>query len=167
MHSFLLRGNAVLTFALTVLAVACVLASLTDTLHSSKPEVNVEILSVDAFGRNPGGNDEVVLTLHISADLQSVFTWNTKQLFVFLAAEYESSKNVLNQISIWDSIIQSKEDAKIHRRTRNKYSFVDQGSNLRGKDFNLTLHWNIMPVTGAMFSEKRVLTGFRLPKNYM
>lgn len=41
---------------------------------------------------------QVGITLDISADLQSLFTWNTKQVFVFLAAEYSTPKNILNQV---------------------------------------------------------------------
>ncbi|XP_030958289.1 signal peptidase complex subunit 3B-like [Quercus lobata] len=108
----------------------------------------------------------VSLTLNISADLQSLFTWNTKQVFVFLAAEYETPKNSLNQISLWDGIIASKEHAKFWTHTSNKYRFIDQGSNLRGKEFNLTLHWHVMPKTGKMFADKLVMSGYHLPKEY-
>ncbi|KAM0056114.1 putative signal peptidase I [Helianthus debilis subsp. tardiflorus] len=80
---------------------------------------------------------QVAITLNVSADLQSLFTWNTKQVFVFLAAEYSTPKNTLNQ-----------------------------GSNLRGRDFNMTLHWHVMPKTGKMFADKLVLPGFRLPESY-
>lgn len=41
-----------------------------------------------------------------------------------------------------------------------------QGSNLRGKEFNLTLHWHVMPKTGKMFADKIVMTGYRLPDEY-
>ncbi|MFS7905385.1 putative signal peptidase complex subunit 3 [Helianthus anomalus] len=45
-------------------------------------------------------------------------------------------------------------------------SFVTSGSNLRGRDFNMTLHWHVMPKTGKMFADKIVMTGFRLPQSY-
>ena len=41
-----------------------------------------------------------------------------------------------------------------------------QGSNLKGKEFNLTMHWHIMPKTGKMFADKIVMTGYRLPEQY-
>jgi hypothetical protein len=41
-----------------------------------------------------------------------------------------------------------------------------QGSNLRGKEFNLTLHWHVMPKTGKMLADKLVMSGFRLPEEY-
>ncbi|CAI0391932.1 unnamed protein product [Linum tenue] len=106
------------------------------------------------------------LTMNITADLQSLFTWNTKQVFVFIAAEYETPKNALNQVSLWDAIIPAKEHAKFWVQTANKYRFVDQGNNLRGKHFNLTLHWHVMPKTGKMFANKLVIPGYRLPEEY-
>ncbi|CAM6097020.1 unnamed protein product [Calypogeia fissa] len=166
MHSVLFRANTVLTFGVTVLAGLCLLASLTDTLHYSSPDVHLEVLNVDVLQRLNNGNDEAKLMLGISADLRSVFTWNTKQLFVFVAAEYASAKNQLNQVSLWDLIVERKEDALIYRRLRNKYPFVDQGSHLRGTEFNLTMYWNVMPLTGRMYTEKRVVTGFQLPQDY-
>ncbi|BBH06619.1 Signal peptidase subunit [Prunus dulcis] len=82
------------------------------------------------------------------------------------AAEYGTPKNSLNQISLWDGIIPTKEHAKFWIHTSNKYRFIDQGSNLRGKEFNLTLHWHVMPKTGKMFADKIVMSGYRLPQEY-
>ncbi|XP_071735477.1 signal peptidase complex subunit 3A-like [Rutidosis leptorrhynchoides] len=166
MHSFGYRANGVLTFSIMLLAVICTLASLSDYLNSISPTASVKILNVNRFGKKSTGDDEVAVTLDISADLQSLFTWNTKQVFVFLAAEYSTPKNSLNQVSLWDGILPAKEDAKFSIRTKNKYRFIDQGSNLRGRDFNLTLHWHVMPKTGKMFADKLVLPGFRLPESY-
>uniref|UniRef100_A0A0D6RAU9 Signal peptidase complex subunit 3 n=1 Tax=Araucaria cunninghamii TaxID=56994 RepID=A0A0D6RAU9_ARACU len=166
MHSFGYRANALLTFAVTILAIMCAMASLSDNLNTPNPQAQIEVLNVNWFQRHPNGNDEASLTLNISADLQSLFTWNTKQVFVFVAAEYETNKNSLNQVSLWDGIIPSKEHAKFWIHTTNKYAFVDQGSNLRGQDFNLTMHWHVMPRTGYMFADKKVISGFRLPEEY-
>ncbi|KAJ1387456.1 Signal peptidase complex subunit 3 [Sesbania bispinosa] len=150
MHSYGYRANALLTFAITILALMCAIASLSDNLNSLSPSAQVQ----------------VSMTMNISADLQSLFTWNTKQVFVFLAAEYETSKNSLNQISLWDGIIPSKDHAKFWIHTSNKYRFIDQGSNLLGKEFNLTVHWHVMPKTGKMFADKIIMSGYRLPEEY-
>ncbi|CAL9076891.1 unnamed protein product [Musa acuminata var. zebrina] len=166
MHSFGYRANAVVTFAVTILAVMCGMASLSDNFNSPSPTADVKVLNINWFQKQPNGNDEVSLTLNISADLSSLFTWNAKQVFVFVAAEYETPQNALNQVSLWDGIIQSKEHAKFWIHTTNKYRFTDQGNNLRGKDFNLTLHWHIMPKTGKMFANKIVMTGYSLPEEY-
>ncbi|XP_020265596.1 signal peptidase complex subunit 3B-like [Asparagus officinalis] len=166
MHSVGYRANALVTFALTILAVMCGFASLSDNFNAPNPTADVQVLNINWFQKQPNGNDEVSLTLNISADLQSMFTWNTKQVFVFVAAEYETPQNALNQVSLWDGIIPSKEHAKFRIHTTNKYRLIDQGNNLRGKEFNLTLHWHVMPKTGKMFADKIVMTGYHLPENY-
>ncbi len=48
------------------------------------------------------------MTFDLEADLRSVFSWNTKQLFVFLQAEYETEENGVNQIVLWDNIVEKK-----------------------------------------------------------
>ena len=166
MHSFGHRANAVATFAVTILAAMCFVASFSDSFNSPFPTASVKILNINWFQKEANANDEVSMTLNISADLSSLFTWNTKQVFVFVAAEYKTPQNALNQVSLWDGIIPSKEHAKFLIHTTNKYRFIDQGSNLKGKDFNLTMHWHIMPKTGKMFADKIVMTGYRLPEQY-
>ncbi|KAL7618624.1 hypothetical protein Lser_V15G04139 [Lactuca serriola] len=166
MHSFGYRANALLTFAVTILAVMCAIASVSDNFNSPSPTSQVQVLNINWFRNKPDGDDELSMTMNISADLQSLFTWNTKQIFVFLAAEYKTPQNSLNQVSLWDGIIPAKEHARFYIHTTNKYRFVDQGSNLRERDFNMTLHWHVMPKTGKMFADKIVMTGFRLPKSY-
>jgi len=95
MHSFAYRANALFTFGVTILAIMCVMASLSDNLNTPSPQAEIEVLNINWFQRQPNGNDEVSLTLNISADLQSLFTWNTKQVFIFVAAEYESEKKCI------------------------------------------------------------------------
>uniref|UniRef100_A0A453LLE0 Signal peptidase complex subunit 3 n=1 Tax=Aegilops tauschii subsp. strangulata TaxID=200361 RepID=A0A453LLE0_AEGTS len=85
-------------------------------------------LNINWFQKEANANDEVSMTLNISADLSSLFTWNTKQVFVFVAAEYETPQNALNQVSLWDGIIPAKEHAKFLIHTTNKYRFIDQAS---------------------------------------
>ena len=41
---------------------------------------------------------QAYLALSIDADLTSVFSWNTKLLFVYLSAEYATPLNELNQV---------------------------------------------------------------------
>jgi hypothetical protein len=55
------------------------------------------------------------------------------------------------QISVWDRIIMANEDTVIDSAyLRCKYKVVDQGHNLRGRAFNLTLHWNLIPYVGKI-----------------
>ncbi|KAK9672032.1 hypothetical protein RND81_12G071200 [Saponaria officinalis] len=167
MHSFGYRANALLTLSVTVLAFMCAVASFSDTFNHPQPTVDIKVVSFDRFIKSKDGNEGVSMKLKVVSDLRSLFTWNTKQVFAFVAAEYESPENALNQISLWDAIIQSRDDAMIQATFRNKYPLFDQGSNLRSKKFNLTLHWHVMPKTGMMFTGKRELTGYQFPTQYI
>ncbi|CAD7700514.1 unnamed protein product [Ostreobium quekettii] len=107
--------------------------------------------------------------LHIvlDADLKSAFSWNTKQVFLFVLAEYQTETNQLNQVVLWDAIIQQQKDAKIRKKKlRQKYTFDDQGRNLRDRAFNLTVAWNVMPKVGRLFTRSQTFVGFNMPANY-
>jgi len=39
-------------------------------------------------------NDLAYLTIDFKADFSSLFDWNTKQLFIFIFAEYSTANNV-------------------------------------------------------------------------
>ncbi|CAD5193363.1 signal peptidase complex subunit 3A-like [Musa acuminata AAA Group] len=172
MHSFAYRLNTLLTFSLLLLAVLCGAASFLDAFNSplsassSHVQASAQVLKVNRFRRQLNGADEVSLTFNVSLDVQPLFTWNTKQVFVFLAAEYETPKNALNQISLWDHIILDKDQAKFQTKVTTKYPLIDQGSNLRGRKVDLILHWHVMPKTGRMIRDKLHLSDFHLPEAY-
>ncbi|XP_008806256.1 signal peptidase complex subunit 3A-like [Phoenix dactylifera] len=166
MHSFVYRLNTLVTFAAVLLAMLCAAASLLDAFNSPTVHAHAEVIKINRFRKQLSGNDEVSLALNISMDLRSLFTWNTKQVFIFLAAEYETSKNSLNQISLWDHIVPDKDHAKFQAQVANKYPLIDQGSNLHGKKVELALHWHVMPRTGRMIQDKMAVSSFYLPGTY-
>ena len=61
-------------------------------------------------------NDLGFLTFDLQADLTPLFNWNVKQLFLYLTAEYETQANVVNQVVLWDKIIQRGENAVLDYR---------------------------------------------------
>ena len=72
------------------------------------------------------------LTFDLQADLTPLFNWNVKQLFLYLTAEYETRNNVVNQVVLWDKIIQRGENAILDYRSMNtKYYFWDDGNGLK------------------------------------
>ena len=108
--------------------------------------------------------------------MKPVFTQNTKELFVFVAAEYWGPEGGFNQVYLWDTIIEKKENTKINQQIKTThleeasrfgyFTYPFQGKNLKGRDYNLTMYWNSMPSIGASFTNKVVVPGFQLPKLY-
>eukprot|EP00428_Durinskia_dybowskii_P078024 CAMPEP_0170360266 /NCGR_PEP_ID=MMETSP0117_2-20130122/3191_1 /TAXON_ID=400756 /ORGANISM="Durinskia baltica, Strain CSIRO CS-38" /LENGTH=128 /DNA_ID=CAMNT_0010614573 /DNA_START=190 /DNA_END=576 /DNA_ORIENTATION=+ len=117
--------------------------------------------------RQHGGQDRALMSFDINADLRPAFHWNLKQLFVYVVAEYESSTNPLNQVIIWDKIIESKDTAWIKEKNEFvKYALIDQGQELRNKTVSLRLMWDHMPLTGRLYNGDERKSSFTLPSKY-
>lgn len=168
MHSVSSRLNAALTFFGTTAALLACLVALTDVVHKSDPPVEVQLKEVKRFSTLRGKHDQAVLSMSLRADLRSAFSWNTKQLFVYLQAEYATPTNQLNQISLWDTIIQRREDAVLDVRSlRQEYPLLDQGRHLRDTPLNLTLVWNVMPKVGYLYVRSKTFDVGRMPSEYL
>ncbi|CAM0879112.1 unnamed protein product [Alopecurus aequalis] len=166
MHSWTHRLLAAGTTGALLLLATCVAASALDAFHVPSVEAQAHVTKINRFHKQINGNDKVTLTFSLSANLESLFTWNTKQVFVFLTAEYETAKNSLNQVSLWDRIIPDKDHSNVQVEVKSKYPLIDQGTSLRGKKVQFVLHWHIMPNAGRMMRGKMPISEFNLPDTY-
>ena len=123
--------------------------------------------------KSHGGVDRALLSFDLHVDLTPAFHWNVKQLFVYVVASYKSDKNSLNHVVLWDKIVENTDpaEAKIIKQDNIvvKYALVDQGNDLRGRDVELQLMWDHMPVTGTLYmgqQDKDTTTSFTLPYDY-
>ena len=60
--------------------------------------VNVVVKHVSDYSASREKNDLGFLTFDLQADLNPLFNWNVKQLFLYLTAEYATPKNAVNQV---------------------------------------------------------------------
>ena len=113
-----------------------------------------------------GGVDRALFSFDLHVDLTPAFHWNTKQLFVYVVAVYETDNNKTNQVVVWDKIVESP-TVLDERNTLVKYAL--QGSDLRGQHVQLQLQWDHMPITGLLFLDQQGLetaSGMDLPEEY-
>lgn len=115
--------------------------------------------------------DRALLSFDIHADMRPAFHWNVKQIFVYVVASYETNSREINQVVIWDKILESTDPNKVidMKNVFVKYALVDQGDELRGRDITLTLMWDQMPITGLVFISEQssdTTTTFQLPSKY-
>lgn len=120
--------------------------------------------------KSHGGVDRSLLSFDIDVDLTPAFHWNIKQLFVYVVASYESETNPLNKIVLWDKIVEAG-DPKIIQEENVfvKYALADQADELRGKEIELRLMWDHMPITGLLYmgeQDPSTTTTFTLPTEY-
>jgi len=160
MHSVLTRLNALAAYTMSVLAGLTFLCFLSTFLFvdyqtAAKADintVNVVVKHVPDFSASREKNDLGYLTFDLKVDLEPLFNWNVKQLFLYLSAEYSTPKNKVNQVVLWDKIIQRGENAVLDYRSMNtKYYFWDDGNGLKNhQNVTLTLSWNVIPNAGTL-----------------
>lgn len=80
---------------------------------------------------------------------QVSFRWSGSSLLILLQNFANQSMMIISFSQAWQVVF-----------------LLVQGNNLRGKEYNLTLHWHVMPKTGKMFADKLVMSGYRLPQEY-
>jgi signal peptidase complex subunit 3 len=121
--------------------------------------------------KSHGGVDRALLSFDINADMRPAFHWNIKQLFIYVVASYETKSKKINQVVVWDKILEAIDDKKVIQEDNVfvKYALVDQGDELRGKDVTLQLMWDHMPITGLLYHGEQSVsetTSFVLPSEY-
>lgn len=126
------------------------------------------MLPDDSRKSSPLERDLANVTLDISFDLSSLFLYNTREVFVFVACEYKTKKNPVNQIVVWDRILLSPDEAVVDLRNEGaEYYITDQGFNLRGAEATLTVGWNVMPFTGQLYwGSSADVSTFAFPPEY-
>lgn len=68
----------------------------------------------------------------MNKDLRPLFNYNTKQLFIYLVAEYSTPNFPHNEVVVWDRIIRKSKDAKINLSgAKNKYAFKHIGGSFK------------------------------------
>ena len=95
--------------------------------------------------------ERAVVKFDIDADFTPVFNWNTKQLYVFVVAEYTSKEFRRNEVTLWDHIVTSKDDAMLRKQHAVDYYFDDVGLGLRGANVTTRLKYHVMCHSGATF----------------
>jgi signal peptidase complex subunit 3 len=159
MNTLLSRTNAIFAFTLSVLASLTFLCSLSTAFKSYNVLMDVKMNSVKKVVKNVADysagrerNDLGFMTFNLDTDMSQLFDWNTKQLFLYLTAHYKTPQNVVNQVVLWDHIIERGEETKISLKNHHtKYYFWDDGNGLRGNNnITLTLSVNVVPNAGIL-----------------
>ncbi|KAJ1975828.1 Signal peptidase complex subunit [Dimargaris cristalligena] len=168
MYNHLQRLNAVFTFALTVAFTLAFTVAYTSLWipNSAQADVTLKAIKVRKGASVYDGYDPQARRAHyaslafdIEADVASLFHWNAKQVFMMIVAEYTTPTNSVNKVVLWDSIIQSPEDAQFHlKKYRNKYLFRDYDEVFGATEANLTVYWDVTPYIGFLNMDRYAKT---------
>ncbi|XP_028300999.1 signal peptidase complex subunit 3-like [Gouania willdenowi] len=163
MNTVLSRANSLFAFSLSVMAALTFGCFITTAFKDRRvPVSKVMLKNVDDFTGPRERSDLGFITFDLSADLQPIFDWNVKQLFLYLSAEYATKSNALNQVVLWDKIVLRGENPKLNLRDmKSKYFFFDDGNGLRAnKNITLTLSWNVVGILPLVVGSGQVSLPF-------
>ncbi|ROW02805.1 hypothetical protein VSDG_01639 [Cytospora chrysosperma] len=118
MHTSVLRAQNVFGYFTTVAFVVAALIAGTDFLAPRTPSASIKAINTQVVMGRPyyysaTKEEYAIIKFSLDADLSSLFNWNTKQVFVYVTAEWPAggdengSNNATNQAVIWDQIITS------------------------------------------------------------
>ncbi|KJZ80435.1 hypothetical protein HIM_00285 [Hirsutella minnesotensis 3608] len=112
MHSSFTRIQNVFGFFTTVACVFAAFIAATDLFAARTPSgtitpQNIQVVKGRPHYYSSKKEEYAVIKFSLDADLSSLFTWNTKQVFVYVTAEWPGTagQNATNSAVIWDSII--------------------------------------------------------------
>lgn len=117
MHSALNRLQVAFGFftscAFTLACIVAFLSLVPIPAPESEPTASISVRNVQVVKGRPHyysskREEYAQIRFDLDADLSSLFTWNTKQLFVYVTANYPSGKNgdgAMSEAVIWDTII--------------------------------------------------------------
>jgi len=178
MHTFLSRLNALFAFSLSIVALLTLMFALSTSYKSYDKLAKIDIKTVRSLVRrmpdynmpNAKENDLGMVQFNMDADFEDCFDWNVKQLFIYLTANYKTADNVLNQIVLWDYILNRGENGQLRLRNQNpEYYMWDDGFGLKGNNnITLTLSMNIIPNAGFLqIANSPVVHTFAFPDTYI
>ncbi|KAI1407276.1 signal peptidase 22 kDa subunit [Hypoxylon sp. FL1857] len=118
MYNSLTRMQNVFGFFTTVAFVVAALIAASDFTAPRTPSATIKPTNVQVVKGRPHyystkKEEYAIIKFSLDADFSSLFTWNTKQLFVYVTAEWPAppsgadSMNQTNKAVIWDTIITS------------------------------------------------------------
>ncbi|KAJ3524677.1 hypothetical protein NM688_g8521 [Phlebia brevispora] len=187
MHSTYARINNVSAFfSSCMMALLCAIA-LSSFIFTADPKGDLNVTSIQIFPGNArryankkarfhlstfrhisgyvaSSIPDSPISIQIPADLTPLFNWNTKQLFLYVQAEYTNAQGVYNEVVIWDKIIRSKEEANLTLSGRNKYVFRNLGKSWKNVGpANYTLKYNVMPYVGILTYGEAARTSDSIP----
>lgn len=166
MFNLVTRAQAVSNHVLTCSMIISVLVVITSFIQlygkdawalntTSISNISAQALMKGSYhygASNGKPKENSLIKFDLESDLTPLFNWNTKQVFVYLTAEYPGkSPESVNKVTYWDKIITSKDDAIINlKHQRSKYSVWDIEPSFRNREAQLKLEWNIQPHIGPL-----------------
>mmetsp|Transcript_8334 Transcript_8334/g.16471 ORF Transcript_8334/g.16471 Transcript_8334/m.16471 type:complete len:177 (-) Transcript_8334:4506-5036(-) len=172
MHNVTSRLNSSFFFGVTLLGILAGLNAFTAFIIEQPSTSSLGSIKLQKFFPSKRfGWDEADLTFDLEADLNKVFNWNVKLLFVWIEADYETSDRGRNQVIVWDKIIWrdqfDSDNGKLSLKgEKAKYNLKTKDFDLRSTEVVFRLRWEVTPVVGLIYRLEGGRTKLTFPGSY-
>ena len=172
MDTYSNRASSLFTSFTTVLFTIASLSHLTSYFYSSNPTASLSMsngATIEYTEYKPYKADQVKFDFDLSVDLTTTSNWNVNQLYVFVVATYETSKNNKNEVVIYDKILRDFSEFRFSlKKIKNKYMLRDEfRETLAGRKVSLVVRYQIMPIFGLLRIHEIPIKGeFVIPGEY-
>ncbi|KAF5359800.1 hypothetical protein D9756_003345 [Leucocoprinus leucothites] len=156
MHSIFSRINNVSALLSSCMMALLAAIAISSFVLTADPKGDLGLLSVKVYPatgakRAHAKQELAFVNFNVTADLRPLFHWNTKQLFVWVEAEFNNTKKSENAVALWDRIIRRKEDANLKVTGKNKYMLRELTKSFKNAGpAHYSLKYNVMPYVGVL-----------------
>ncbi|KAM3137011.1 hypothetical protein pb186bvf_010924 [Paramecium bursaria] len=181
MYSLTARFNQIVFFTSCTLATLSLLNQLTAWyLMNEQPSANLTIHSTEKFhfikaNHYNGGKtnwDQASFRFSLEADLKPVFTWNLKQLFLFINVRYNAPQT--SECVIYDKIISRPDDPSEWEKASNlalknqriEYPLKDSYASLKNQTVTFEVWIEVMPYVGFITKQRIGEFPYKMPEVY-
>ncbi|GAA6001693.1 signal peptidase complex subunit SPC3 [Rhodotorula paludigena] len=157
-NTFALATSVILALVAAISATTFLLPANLDPASLAVSHLNV-VLGRPQYERYAKEREYAFVKFDLQADLSPLFHWNTKQLFVYLVADYHSDPYPANSVVVWDRIVRSPRHAKLNVQDgKQKYEFKEITNSFRNTSATFSLHYQVQPYVGALTGGEVVRT---------
>lgn len=86
-----------------------------------------------------------------TTDLKPLFNWNTKQVFVYVSADYATARYPSNEVVVWDRILRSPRFARVNIADgKQKYEFKEITNTFANVSARFRVQYDVHPYVGFL-----------------
>jgi signal peptidase complex subunit 3 len=169
MDSYTNRGNTIFSAWTTCLGLFAVLNHI--TYYFTEPTITgkVDVVHVEDLTLNQQFQaDQMNIAMNVQGDfLPELSHWNMKLVFAYIVAEYSTTKNGRNMVTIWDQPVKSLTKSSFALSSvANEYPIRDQFKLLKGRNVTLHFRYRTVPITGWLFTKELSPGSMTAPSKY-
>eukprot|EP00919_Chromeraceae_sp_WS-2016_P073857 GHVR01174593.1.p1 GENE.GHVR01174593.1~~GHVR01174593.1.p1 ORF type:complete len:193 (+),score=25.79 GHVR01174593.1:340-918(+) len=169
MESYPSRGNTIFCNMVIILGFFSMLNHLSKYVTEGQATGTIQYNKIYEIKENKYlKSDQMYFSFDLDVDFTPTFTWNTRQIFVYITAEYTTKTHPRNEVTVWDTIIKSSKRSKLkYLNETNEYQLRHITKELLGHNISLKVRYRVVPYVGFLSENIVCESSFKVPDGYI